>query len=430
MTTLRISNTKRLNGILDIPGDKSISHRALMLGALADGTCEIRNFLTGGDCLATKGCMRSLGIAILGESPTTLRVHGKGLHGLKGCNDALDCVRSGTTMRLLAGLLAGQEFDSILGGDEQLLRRPMNRVAQPLKEMGAKITTTDGHGPLTINGAQLRGQQHTLAIASAQVKSALLLAGLYAQGQTRVVSPGPSRDHTERMLNAMGVNLETDKLSVSIKPASRLTPFSIKIPGDFSSAAFIMAAGLLVNDSEVLIRDVGINATRTGLLDVLKEMGASITLENERLEGNEPVADLLVKSSSLKGVRVAGDTVVRMIDEFPLLAVLASQAEGITTVSDASELRVKETDRILTITTELKKMGARIESLPDGFTIEGPIRLHGAILDSHGDHRLAMSLAVAGLVSDGEVQIQTAECISDSFPGFIERMQSLGANYA
>ncbi len=333
-------------------------------------------------------------------------------------------------MRLLAGLLAGQEFDSILGGDEQLLRRPMNRVALPLKEMGAKITTTNGHGPLTIQGAMLTGQQHTLPIASAQVKSALLLAGLYAQGQTRIVSPGPSRDHTERMLTAMGVNLETDKLSVSIQPAACLSPFSIKIPGDFSSAAFIMAAGLLVNDGEVLIRNVGINSTRTGLLDVLKEMGASITLENERLEGNEPAADLLVKSSPLKGVRVAGDTVVRMIDEFPLLAVLASQAEGITTVSDAGELRVKETDRILTITTELKKMGARIESLPDGFTIEGPTRLHGANLDSHGDHRLAMSLAVAGLVADGETKIQAAECISDSFPGFIERMQSLGANYA
>ena len=430
MKTLSIHYTKRLKGILDVPGDKSISHRALMLGALADGICEIRGFLTGGDCLATKGCMHSLGIDILEENSTFLLVHGKGLHGLRGCKEPLDCVRSGTTMRLLSGLLAGQAFDSILSGDDQLLHRPMNRVAQPLMEMGARITTTDGHGPLAIRGTLLRGQQHTLSIASAQVKSALLLAGLYALGQTRVTSPGPSRDHTERMLAAMGANLEMDKQTSSIKPAVSLSPFSIKIPGDFSSAAFILAAGVLVKDGEVLIRDVGINPTRTGLLDVLKEMGASIILENERFEGNEPVADLLVKSSPLKGVRVSGDTVVRMIDEFPLLAVLATRAEGITTVTDASELRVKETDRILTITTELKKMGARIESLPDGFTIEGPTKLNGGNLDSHGDHRLAMSLAVASLVAVGGVQINHAECISDSFPGFIERMQSLGADYA
>ena len=430
MTTLSITPTKRLKGILDVPGDKSISHRALMLGSLADGVCEVRDFLPGGDCLATMGCMRSLGIDILEESPTSLQIFGKGLHGLKGCKEALDCVRSGTTMRMLAGLLAGQEFDTVLGGDVQLLRRPMNRVAQPLKEMGAKITTTDGHGPLSIHGTKLRGMQHTLPIASAQVKSAILLAGLYAQGQTRVVSPGSSRDHTERMLTEMGVHLDTDQLSVCIQPAASLSPFSIQIPGDLSSAAFIMAACVLVNESDVLIRNVGTNPTRTGLLNVLKDMGASITLENERFAGNEPAADLLVKSSSLKGSQVSGDTVVRMIDEFPLLAVLATQAEGTTTVIDASELRVKETDRILTITTELKKMGARIESLPDGFIVEGPTRLHGANLDSHGDHRLAMSLAVAGMVADGEVNIQSAECISDSFPGFIERMKGLGAKYA
>ena len=430
MTTLTVHKSRRLQGSLAVPGDKSISHRALMLGALADGTCEVRDFLTGGDCLATKGCMQSLGIEIQEESPSHLLVHGKGLHGLTGQLSPLDCVRSGTTMRLLAGLLAGQPFGSILDGDRQLLRRPMTRVTKPLSAMGAEILTTDGHGPLTIHGRALKGFAHTLDIASAQVKSAILLAGLYARGDTAVTSPGPARDHTERMLAAMGASFQTEGLTVSISPAERLQPFSIKVPGDFSSAAFILAAAVLVEEAEVLIRNVGINPTRTGLLDVLREMGASVTLENERMEGSEPLADLLVKSSPLKGVQVGGDMVVRMIDEFPMLAVLAALAEGRTTVKDAGELRVKETDRILTVATELRKLGVRVEMLPDGFIIEGPTRLQGGILDSHGDHRLAMALAVAGLAAEGEVQILGAECISDSFPGFVELMQGLGADYA
>jgi 3-phosphoshikimate 1-carboxyvinyltransferase len=426
MNTIRITSSKNLAGCVSVPGDKSISHRALILGSLADGQSQVENFLFGGDCLATRECLRQLGIETYVKLNGCIQILGKGLRGLKSAHESLNCIRSGTTIRLLTGLLAGQNFNSALGGDPQLLRRPMKRIVDPLEKMGAKIHTNGGFAPLNITGAPLRGTSHKLSIASAQVKSALILAGLFAEGETIVFSPGPSRDHTERMLTAMGSDLVHDGHTVTINPVSKLEPFSIKVPGDFSSAAFILAAGVLVAGSDILIKDVGINPTRTGFLDVIKEMGASFLIVDEYQEGNEPVAQILIKSSSLKGTIVNGNTVVRMIDEFPLLAVMASQAEGVTKVVDAGELRVKETDRVKTVVFELRKMGVNIKPLPDGFIVEGPTPLHGAVVDSHGDHRLAMSLAIAGLITQGDLVIKGAGCISDSFPGFVKIMKKLG----
>lgn len=427
MNTIRVTASNKLSGFVSVPGDKSVSHRALILGSLADGASNIEGFLFGGDCVATMNCMRLLGIQINEYKPECIRVLGKGLHGLEAANIPLNCVRSGTTMRLLTGLLAGQKFNTVLDGDPQLLKRPMKRVVEPLERMGACIRTINGLAPLEIHGQPLSGFRHSLATASAQVKSALILAGLYAEGVTTIISPGPSRDHTERMLTAMGSGLVQDGLDVTINPVSKLEPFSIKIPGDFSSAAFILAAGTLVGGSDILIKNVGINSTRTGFIDVLSDMGASIHIEEEHQEGNEPVANIQIKSSPLKGTLVNGDLVVRMIDEFPLLAVMASQAEGVTKVVNAAELRVKETDRVESVVFELRKIGVKIEPLPDGFIVEGPTPLHGAVVDSHGDHRLAMSLAIAGLVTQGDLVIKGAGCMSDSYPGFVETMKKLGA---
>jgi len=430
-----------------VPGDKSISHRALLLGALAEGASRVSGFLPSSDCLATLACLRALGVEIETHNSTALTIHGR---GLQEPSAPLNCVRSGTTMRLLAGLLAGHPLGPVsppgpghslgpvsrpcppcpctLTGEPQLLRRPMRRIVEPLRRMGAEIEATDGHAPLTVHGRGLRGCDHTLAVASAQVKSALLLAGLYADGPTVVRQPGPARDHTERMLAALGADIETVGLTVTLFPlSSPLSPLSLSIPGDISSAAFPLVAAALVSGSEVTVAGVGVNSTRTGLLDVLRAMGADIILDNEREQGNEPMADVTVHASDLVGVEVGGDTVVRMIDEFPVLAIAATQAHGATVVRDAAELRVKETDRIATVVAELRTLGARIEPLPDGFVVEGPTPLHGATVDSHGDHRLAMALAVAGLVAKGEVVIENVECIADSFPGFIELMWRAGA---
>ena len=427
MGRLTIGPVAALRGHARVPGDKSISHRALMLGGLAEGESRISGFLPSADCLATLGCLRALGIDVETHDATTLTLRGRGLHGLQAPAVPLNCVRSGTTMRLLAGILAGQVFETTLSGDSQLLRRPMRRVAEPLQRMGADIETVDGHAPLTIRGHPLHGFDHALPVASAQVKSALLLAGLYAEGPTTVRQPGPARDHTERMLAAMGAAIEVAGLTVTLNQTSALSPLSFSVPGDFSSAAFPLVAAALVPGSEVTIAGVGVNPTRTGLLDVLREMRADISVDNEQEAGSEPLADVTVRASNLHGVEVSGDTVVRMIDEFPALAVAATQACGTTVVRDAAELRVKETDRIATIVGELRAMGAQIEPLPDGFAVEGPTRLRGAVVDSHGDHRLAMALAVAGLIAEDEVVIQKAECIGDSFPGFVGLMRGLGA---
>jgi len=420
-----------LTGRFRVPGDKSISHRTLLLGCLADGVSLIRGFLPSNDCLATLASVRALGVPVETPDPdalTELIVHGGGPHGLQRPAGPLDCVRSGTTMRLLAGILAGQRFETVLTGHHQLLRRPMGRIIQPLRSMGAAIEAVDGHAPLSVSPGRLRGREHTLPVASAQVKSAILLAGLYAQGPTGVYQPGPARDHTELMLRAMGAKLEISGLSVRLTPpTSALAPLDLTVPGDVSSAAFPLVAALLVPGSQVTVENVGTNPTRTGLLDVLESMGASITRLREHDEGGEPAAHITAQHTRLDSTDVRGDTVVRMIDEFPLLAVAATQAEGTTAVRDAAELRVKETDRIAVIASELAKMGADITPRPDGFLVGGPTPLHGAPVDSHGDHRIAMALAVAGLVATGETTIARTACISDSFPGFVETMRELGA---
>ncbi|MBN1978061.1 MAG: 3-phosphoshikimate 1-carboxyvinyltransferase, partial [Anaerolineae bacterium] len=416
MSQLTLCTSGPLTGRVHVPGDKSISHRAVMFGALADGRSRIDGFLPSGDCLATLGCLQALGVKIDRHDETALTVHGRGLRGLQKPDGPLDCVRSGTTMRLLAGVLAGQPFDCILTGDPQLLARPMRRVTEPLREMGAEIEDTDGRAPLTIHGRKLHGHDHTLAVASAQVKSALLLAGLYADGPTAVRQPGPARDHTERMLIAMGAKIAITGLDATLTPGGVLGPNSLIVPGDISSAAFPLVAAALIAGSEVTIEGVGVNPTRTGLLGVLGEMGCRIDIENAAVHGGEPAADLTARFSSLRGVEVGGNTVVRMIDEFPILAVAATQAHGTTVVRDAAELRVKETDRIAVIVEGLRAMGARIEPQPDGFIVEGPTPLHGAEVDSGGDHRLAMALAVAGMIAEGETAVEQAECIPDSFP--------------
>jgi 3-phosphoshikimate 1-carboxyvinyltransferase len=427
MTQLTVSSSSRLRGRVRVPGDKSISHRALMLGSLADGDSQVSGFLPSGDCLATLSCLRALGIEIERHDETTLTVHGRGLRGLHKPDTALNCVRSGTTMRLLTGILAGQAFDCTLTGEAQLLRRPMGRITDPLRRMGAGISDVDGRAPLVVRGRPLHACDHKLTVASAQVKSALLLAGLYADAPTVVRQCGPARDHTELLLNAMGANLDVDGLDVTITPPDGrpLAPLSLRVPGDFSSGSFLIVAGLLVPDSEIVIEGVGTNPTRTGLLDVLREMGARVETRNERQSGGEPLADLATCTSVLQGTIVGGDTVVRMIDEFPILAVAATQARGQTIVRDAGELRVKETDRIATVVQELSRMGAQIESQADGFQVTGPTPLHGAVVDSHGDHRLGMALAIAGLLADGQTTVRDADCVADSFPGFERTLRSL-----
>jgi 3-phosphoshikimate 1-carboxyvinyltransferase len=424
---LTIQPVQALQGTLKLPGDKSITHRALLLSALADGASRITGYLDGEDCRATMGCLRTLGAQVERHNGHELVVRGHGWEGWRPPHRALDCVRSGTTMRLLAGLLAGQPFDSVLGGEPQLLRRPMQRIITPLEQMGGRIEGREGGlPPLAISGRPLHAITYELPMASAQVKSAILLAGLRAQGETTVVEPGPSRDHTERMLRARGVAVESEGLSHRVTgPVGNLNPLDTRVPGDFSSAAYFLVAAAIVPDSEVTLWNIGINPTRTGLLDVLREMGAEIVSLNRRDESGEPVADLWVRAHALQGVEVGGELVPRMIDEFPILALAATQAEGTTVVRDAAELRVKETDRIATTVESLRALGAQIEGTPDGFVVEGPTPLIGAPVNSHGDHRLAMTLAIAGCMARGETIIHGAECIGDSFPGFQESLYAL-----
>jgi 3-phosphoshikimate 1-carboxyvinyltransferase len=384
--------------------------------------------------------MRALGIEVDRPGPTDVVIHGRGLDGLQPPAEPLDCVRSGTTMRLLSGILAGQPFESEVTGAPQLLRRPMRRITRPLRSMGAEIDDTEGHGPLTIRPGELRGREHVLPVASAQVKSAILLAGLYAPGVTVVHQPGPARDHTERMLagllrsepddtrlNEPLVRYTMEAVHLDAARIGRMAPMDVQIPGDLSSAAFLITAALLLPGSDVELEDVGANPTRTGYLDVLHAMGADVTARDQHAQAGEPVATLRIRAGGLTGTEIAGDTVVRMIDEFPILAVAATQADGTTVVREAAELRVKETDRIAGIAAALQAMGAAIQPTPDGFVVEGPCRLHGAVVDSRGDHRLAMALTVAGLVAEGETVVRSAECIADSFPGFAGVLQALGA---
>jgi 3-phosphoshikimate 1-carboxyvinyltransferase len=409
-----------------VPADKSLSHRAAILSALAEGKTRIENYLQSETTLATVRCLRELGAAIEPSGPAALAVSGHGLQGLREPSEVLFCQGSGTTMRLLAGVCAGQPFLSLLDGTAALKRRPMARIVEPLRAMGATMLARDGGRlpPLAIRGGNLEGIDYTLPVASAQVKSAILLAGLFAEGPTTVHEPGPSRDHTERLLRGLGVAVESQEATngrvVRLSPPSTLlAPGVVRVPADISSAAFFLVAGLLVAGSTLCLEGVGVNPTRTGLLDVLARMGARVERENEREQSGEPVADLLVRGGEgLVGVAVGGELVPRAIDEFPILAVAATQAAGETVVLGAAELRVKESDRITTLAQELRQLGAQIEERPDGFAIQGPTRLHGARVQAHNDHRLAMALAVAGLIAEGETIIDGWECVGDSFPGF------------
>jgi 3-phosphoshikimate 1-carboxyvinyltransferase len=429
-----VHHTRPLSGNCRVPGDKSISHRAVILGSLAKGETRISGFLPSGDVEATVACLEKLGVAIDRYDGASLSVYGNGKYGFRAQNHShdpnsvitLDCSRSGTTMRLLAGILAPQPFDVVLTGDPQLLRRPMNRLVEPLRQMGAQVIGKDGRAPLLIRGGQLRGAHHTLPVASAQVKSALLLAGLFAEGRTTVCQPGPSRDHTELMLSAMGAPVRQQGLEVSVSRSESLTSLSIEIPGDLSSAAFLMVAAALVPGSGLTIRGVGVNSTRTGLLDAMRLMGAGPRISRIRTHAGEPVGDIAVHASPLHGVEVRGDTIVRMIDELPILAVAATQAHGATVVRDASELRVKEVDRIAALVEGLQTLGGRISPLPDGFIVHGPTPLTGRRVDGHGDHRLAMALTVAGMLASGETTVFGAQCIDDSFPGFAASLRRLG----
>lgn len=416
-----------LRGELTVPGDKSISHRAVMFGALARGTTEVTNFLQGADCLSTIDCFRRLGIEI-DITPEKILVHGKGLHGLQAPLEILDTGNSGTTTRLISGILAGQCFETILNGDSSIQSRPMKRIMEPLAQMGADIVSINGNGcaPLRIRpAASLHGISYQSPVASAQVKSCILLAGLYADTPTSVTEPQLSRNHTELMLSGFGADVRTEGNTAVIRPEPDLRAMKLKVPGDISSAAYFIAAALTVPDSELLIKNVGINPTRDGILRVLREMGADISLQNKKISGGEPTADLLVKYSSLKGTIIGGALIPTLIDELPVIAVLAALAEGTTIIRDAAELKVKESNRIDTVAAALTAMGAHVQATDDGMIIDGGYPLHGAVVDSHLDHRIAMSFAVAALAADGETEITGADCVRISYPDFYETLHRL-----
>ena len=416
-----------LRGELTVPGDKSISHRAVMFGSLAQGDTHIRHFLTGADCLSTIGCFRAMGIGIE-QNENEVIVHGKGLHGLTAPAKTLDVGNSGTTIRLLSGILAGQSFDSMITGDPSICRRPMKRIISPLLSMHADVRSKRGNNcaPLVIHGKPLSGIHYQSPVASAQVKSCVLLAGLYADSPVSVTEPVLSRNHTEIMLRKLGADIKSEGTTVTIQPDPLLTADEILVPGDISSAAYFIAAALLTPDSEILLRNVGTNPTRDGFLRVCEAMGASIERLNETTEG-EPACDLLVRSSSLHGTTVKGSIIPTLIDELPMIAVMACFAEGTTVIRDAKELRVKESDRIAVMTESLRSMGADIEAAEDGMIIRGGKPLHGAVVDSHLDHRAAMSLAIAGGLCEGPLSIRGAECVNISYPGFYQDLKMMNS---
>ncbi len=424
----RVEPVQEVGGELRVPGDKSISHRSLMLGAVAEGATRVTGFLNSEDCLATRAAMQALGVHVDDSAPGELTVHGVGLQGLKAPDAPLDLGNSGTAIRLMTGLLAGQSFDSELTGDDSLRSRPMERVAQPLRMMGARIQTQDGCAPIRVSGgATLRGIDYSMPVASAQVKSALLLAGLYASGDTTVRAPGPSRDHTERMLLAMGAGLtqHADEHGVSLSARPLLKSLTLDVPGDFSSAAFFIVAGCLGATDGLLIRGVGVNPTRIGLMTVLNAMGAKIELRNPRRQGAEPVADILVQRSELRGIDVPPELVPLAIDEFPVLFIAALAANGETRIRGADELRHKESDRIAVMARGMKALGGSVRELDDGLIISGG-RLGGGRVDSCGDHRIAMSFAVASLIADDEIEIESTAQVATSFPEFAATARAAG----
>ncbi len=423
---MKLHTSKPLHGTITVPGDKSVSHRSVMLGALADGTTHVTGFLMGEDCLSTIDCFRKMGVQVEIGDNNTITVHGVGLHGLHKPSEQLYTGNSGTTTRLISGILSGQSFETALTGDASIQKRPMGRVIQPLRQMGADITGVDDKFcPLTIRPSKLHGMEYILPVASAQLKSAILLAGLYADTPTTVVEPAPSRDHTERMLRALGCRVKADGCRITVYPPEKLTACDVTVPADISSAAFFLVAGVIVPGSVVTIRNVGVNPTRDGVIEVLKNMGADITLENLRDDG-EPICDITIRASKLHGTEIGGDIIPRLIDELPVLAVAAACAEGTTVIRDAAELKVKESNRIAAMVTELTRAGADVTETEDGIIIHGGQPLHGAAFDTYQDHRIAMSMAVCALVCDGESEIKDNNVVAISYPNFFDTLKQLG----
>ena len=429
MKSVKIFPAEKLKGKISIPGDKSISHRALILGALADGSQEVQGFLPGGDCKATIEVLKSLGIQIDQINSNHLIIYGRGSNGFSKAIKELNCMRSGTTMRLMAGILATQNFSSTLTGDSQLLNRPMQRILTPLQKMGAKITAHHSKAPLDIEPNRLSSITYHLPIASAQVKSCILLAGLNTNGITSVIEPTPTRDHTEKMLIAMGADITIKDNIISIEKTKSLSPISIYVPSDISSASFFIIAAICLRNSSLIFPYIGINPTRIGLLDVLNRMGAKIEQSNQVIHHGEPIAQLTAHFSELIGTNISGSEVVKMIDEFPIFAVAATQAQGISIVSQAQELKYKETDRITLVAQELNKLGAKITPKSDGFEIVGKTPLYGSTVNSHGDHRIAMALIIAALLANSPSIVKDVECIADSFPTFFKVLDQLGVKY-
>ncbi|MFH0067466.1 3-phosphoshikimate 1-carboxyvinyltransferase [Peribacillus sp. NPDC056705] len=419
------TNIRTLRGSIAIPGDKSISHRSIMFGALAEGETTVTNFLPGADCLSTISCFKQLGVHIE-QDGQNVKIEGKGFNGLKEPESVLDVGNSGTTIRLMMGILAGQPFSAVLAGDESIAKRPMTRVVNPLRQMGAVIDGRKGaeYTPLCIRGGKLKGFRYELPVASAQVKSAIILAGLQAEGETVIIEPEETRDHTERMIQEFGGKIEKDGHTIKVSGNQVFKGTSIHVPGDISSAAFFMVAAAITENSEVVLKNVGLNPTRTGIIEVMKSMGADITIEKKTSEG-EPAGDITVRSSRLKGTTISGDLIPRLIDEIPVIALLATQAEGITTIKDAAELKVKETNRIDTVANELSILGADITPTADGLIIKGRKALNGGKVTSHGDHRIGMMLAVAAMITDGEVELADPDAIDVSYPQFFGHLSQL-----
>jgi len=423
---VKITPKKSINIDIIVPGDKSISHRAVMFGAISEGVTQVSGFLTGDDCMSTISCFKKLGIDI-DVNGSNVNIYGKGINGLKKPSGVLDVGNSGTTIRLMSGLLAAQPFSCEITGDSSIQKRPMSRVITPLSEMGADINglKKDGFAPIKINGRKLKGIEYKLPIASAQVKSAILIASLYADRETTIIEPEASRDHTEIMLNYLGAEIENINGKITSRPVKQLYAKKIFVPGDISSAAFFIVAGLIIPNSHVMIKNVGTNVTRTGIIDALKKMGGNIQLKNRKFINGEEVSDIDIKSSKLKGIVIEGSIIPRMIDEIPIFSIAAIVAEGETIIKDASELKVKESNRISTMSEELSKMGICITETKDGMIIKGNQKFKGAVVESHNDHRVAMSLAIAALLADSETTINNSECVNISFPGFFEYISSL-----
>lgn len=423
---MKLNKVKGLKGTISIPGDKSISHRAVMFGSLAKGTTHITNFLSGADCLATIGCFRAMGVEIE-QQGTEVTVHGNGLHGLKKPEQQLDVGNSGTTTRLISGILCGQDFEVTLSGDDSLNKRPMGRIMKPLSMMGADIESVNGNGcaPLKITGKSLKAVHYDSPVASAQVKSAVLLAGLYADGKTSVTEPALSRNHTELMLKSFGVQVLSEETTASVLPPKEMTAADIEVPGDISSAAFFIAAGLVTPDSCITLKRVGINPTRNGIIKVCEAMGADLTMSNVKNDNGEPTADITVKTSRLKGTKIGGELIPALIDEIPVIALMAAFAEGETVIKDAAELKVKESNRIDLTVDNLVKMGADAEATDDGMIIRGGNPLKAASIYCKYDHRIAMTFSIAGINAEGTTVIEDAECVDVSYPDFYEQLNRL-----